>query len=120
MALARDGNAAMASFYELRSWFLEGITDAESVEVVACRESLALASDLGLQQIRVASDCANAIKGINGAGMDSYGPIVQEINARARCFRKIEFVHELCCSVLKDITLLNHNLITYLSQKFGS
>ena len=40
---------------------VEGNTDAEVVEVIACREGLALASDHGLQTARMASDCANTI-----------------------------------------------------------
>ena len=45
---------------------VEGNTDAEVVEAIACREGLALASDLGLQAARLATDCANAVRSIQG------------------------------------------------------
>ena len=41
---------------------VEGNTDAEVVKAIACREGLALASDLGLQAARLASDCANVVR----------------------------------------------------------
>ena len=63
------------------------------MEVVACREGLALASDLGLQSFRIASDCANVVRSLLGEGFGRYGPIVREINVR-RSFMRAEFVHE--------------------------
>jgi hypothetical protein len=46
---------------------LDGLTNPEVVETIACREDMALASDLVLQKIRVgvACDCINAVKSIN-------------------------------------------------------
>ena len=51
---------------------LEGCTEAEAVEAVACHEGLALASDIGLHTFRVASDCANAVRSIHGEGFGRY------------------------------------------------
>jgi hypothetical protein len=73
---------------------VEGHTDPEVMEAVACREGLALASDLGLQSFRIASDCANVVRSLLGEGFGRYGPIVQEINVRKRSFMRAEFVHE--------------------------
>ena len=64
------------------------------VEVVACSEGLALASDLGFHSFRVASDCANMVRSIQGEGFGRYGPIVWEINARRRSFIREDFVFE--------------------------
>ena len=61
---------------------------------MACREGLALASDLLLQKIRVASDCANAIRSIQEESMGQYGQITKEIRATSEQFLKAEFVHE--------------------------
>ena len=58
---------------------LEGITEPETAEVIACREGLALASDLMLTSFRLASDCANAIRSMAGTGMGPYGQVVKEI-----------------------------------------
>lgn len=55
-----------------------GLTNAEVVvEVIACREGLALVSDLAVQRIKVSSDCVNAVKCIRGDKMGPYGPIVR-------------------------------------------
>jgi hypothetical protein len=48
----------------------------ELLEAVACREALALTSDLGLQRLQIASDCLNLIKSIGGAGMGPHGQII--------------------------------------------
>ena len=57
-------------------------------------EGLALANDLGLQTLRVASDCVNAVASIHGEGFGRYGPIVLEIKTRTGSFTRVEFVHE--------------------------
>jgi hypothetical protein len=68
--------------------------DVETVEALACKEGLALATNLMLQKIRLTTDCAAAVKSIAGEGMGSYGHIVQELKARHQDFTSIEFVHE--------------------------
>lgn len=40
------------------------ITDPETLEVLACREGLALASDLLLRRLVLVRDCANVVKSI--------------------------------------------------------
>lgn len=82
--VARDG---AGNFLGASTLVLEGIIDAEMVEAIACREDLALASDLSLQNLRVASDCANAVRSILGKGMGPYGPMIQETNTRRRHWR---------------------------------
>jgi ribonuclease HI len=73
----------------------KGISDPETMEAVACREGLALASDLNLQRIRLASDCANAVRTITeGSVLGSYGQLVGEIRAGMRSFQELEIVHE--------------------------
>ena len=75
---------------------LEGCVDAEVAEVVACREGMALARDLGLQTLRVASDCISAIASIDGDGFGRYGPMfwrsrhVEETSQRWSLFTKAE------------------------------
>jgi len=58
-----DGNFLGAS-----TLVLEGCADAETAEVVACCKGLALASDLGLQTLRVARNCVNAVASIHDVG----------------------------------------------------
>ena len=81
-------------FLGASSVVLHGITDPETLEALACREGLALAADLHLQQIRLASDCSNVIRSLTSEGMSSYGHVIQEIKARASSFGGVEFVHE--------------------------
>jgi len=52
-----------------------GVSDPETLEILACREGLALASDLLISKARVASDCVNAVNSLQGEGMGQYGPI---------------------------------------------
>lgn len=73
---------------------IDGVTDPESMEAVACREGLDLAADLALNKVRLASDCINVVRNIKGAGKGWYGQIVQEINARAKDLESFEVVHE--------------------------
>jgi hypothetical protein len=73
---------------------LDGLTNPEVVETIACREGMALASDLVLQKIRVTCDCMNAVKSIHGEGKGLYGSIVKEIKATKASFLHVEFVLE--------------------------
>lgn len=71
-----------------------GISDPETLEAMACREGLALASDLLLQRIMVASDCINAIRSIQEESMGQYGQITKEIRATSEQFLNVDFIHE--------------------------
>jgi hypothetical protein len=73
---------------------LDGITKPEIVEEMACKEGLALAADLMLTLVRLASDCANAIRSLEGRNMGPYGQIVKEIQTKAHDFLLVNFVHE--------------------------
>ena len=90
-AVARDGTGAFQGASVL---ITQGVTDPESMEAIACREGLALASDLAIRKVRIASDNINVVKNIRGDSKGIYGHIVQEIKARAGSFASSEFVHE--------------------------
>ena len=60
-AVARDFSAM---FVGASVVVTEGISDPKIMEAVACRESLALASDLLLQKIRVACDNITVVRNI--------------------------------------------------------
>ena len=92
VAIARDGEG---TFLGASALVLEGLSEAEVAEALACREGLALSNDdLGLQTVRVATDCANAARSIQGVGFGSYGPIILEIKRRMESFARVDFVHE--------------------------
>ena len=42
------------------------VSDPETLDVLACREGMALASDLLILKARVASDCVNAVNNLQG------------------------------------------------------
>jgi hypothetical protein len=73
VAVARDD---VGNYLGSSALVVEGHTGPEVMEAVACREGLALASDLGLQSFRIASDCANVVRSLLGEGFGRYGPIV--------------------------------------------
>jgi ribonuclease HI len=81
-------------FVGASSVVLKGITDPETLEAMACREGFAVAADLLVQRFRLASDCSNVVRNIQGEGMGIYGHIVKEIKARADGFQQVQIVFE--------------------------
>jgi ribonuclease HI len=51
-------------------------TDPETLEILACREACALAGDLSLRWVRVATDCSNVVRGLERGTMGAYAHIV--------------------------------------------
>ena len=90
-AIARDG---AGTFQGASVLVVHGITDPETMEAIACREGLALASDLMFRKVRLASDNASVVRSFKGDGKGVYGQIVQEIKAYADAFESFDFVHE--------------------------
>jgi len=91
-AVARD---ASGKFMGASSVVMRGIIDPETMEVLALREGLALAKGLSLNRVRMASNCANAVRCMTGGStMGAYGQIIQELREDAKAFLVMEFVHE--------------------------
>jgi hypothetical protein len=86
-ALAAVARSAEGTFLGATVAVVEGFTDPEVLEAMACREGLSLAADLLLARFRVASDCLNVIKNLEGEGWGAYGHIVKEIKARMGDFK---------------------------------
>lgn len=59
----------------------EEITYPITLEAIAYREALALAADLSLQDIYVASDCQTVMQEIKDRSNAGYAAIIQEISA---------------------------------------
>jgi hypothetical protein len=55
---------------------MEGSLEPETIEAIACKEGLALASDLLLQDFRLACDNAGVIASIREESMGSYRHVV--------------------------------------------
>jgi hypothetical protein len=58
IAIARD---VTEQFVEASAMVVEGISGPETMEILSCREGLALASDVGLQNFRLACDSINEV-----------------------------------------------------------
>ena len=91
VAVARDG---AGRFLGASAVVMLGISDPETMEVLALREGLALANDLSLSRLRMASDCANAVRGMADSTSGVYGQIVKELKEGAAAFQMMEIVHE--------------------------
>jgi len=115
IARDEDGRLMGASALVLR-----GIVVPEVMESIACREGMALASDLRADSFRLASDCLNIVKSIQQGKLVIYGQVIQEINARKTALRSVEFVHEHRYSNT-DAHRIAHSLIhAELGRMFGS
>ena len=86
----------------------EGITDPSCLEALACRESLALAEDLNLTKIFVASDCQPVVKEILEGSMGRHGSIIMEIKSRASHFEECCFAYENRASNFEAHNLAKH------------
>jgi hypothetical protein len=53
---------------------------------MSCNEALALASDVNLSRLRVASDAKDVIRSINEGSLSHYSSILREIDNRNRVF----------------------------------
>ena len=90
-AVARD---EAGIFQGASALVVTGVSSPEIAEALAGREGLALARDLGMQRITIASACVNVARSIQGPGMGLYGHIVREIKAEMTSFTKANFVYE--------------------------
>ena len=76
----------------------DGLTDPASLEAHARSEALALARDLNLQDLVIASDSAEVISNIKSAGSPSYAPIPREIQTSSNNFSSVDFRFESRCN----------------------
>ena len=106
-AVARDGRGI---FLGASALVLNGITDPETAEVLACREGFALAADSMISRVRIASDCAGAVRSLEGSGMSRYGHVIREIKVAMASFKGAEVVHEGRASNIDAHTLARSSI----------
>jgi ribonuclease HI len=87
--IARD---EAGTFLGASAFVMEGVLDPETAEALACREGLALASDLMLHKVRIATDCANIVKNMHSLAMSPCGHIIRDIKAGMASFASMEVV----------------------------
>ena len=73
---------------------IPGIVDPVTLEAIACREALALARDLLLTRVTVASDCLAVVNNINQPFAGSYSMVIDEVKEAVSVFANLVFVHE--------------------------
>lgn len=73
----------------------DDLVDPECLEAHACCEAFALATDLQVRRIRVATDCLATVNNLSRNFMGSYSAIViRDIKQRMMLFDDPEVVHE--------------------------
>jgi hypothetical protein len=73
---------------------LPGIVDPATLEAIACREGLALAADLNIKHILIATDCKHLVKDIKSGTDGLYGIIIKEIQASIYRFTSCYFIYD--------------------------
>uniref|UniRef100_A0A453NA43 RNase H type-1 domain-containing protein n=1 Tax=Aegilops tauschii subsp. strangulata TaxID=200361 RepID=A0A453NA43_AEGTS len=86
------------------------IIDPPTLEALAIREALALADDLYLRRIEVASDCKVVVEDLQKDNSASYGAIVHEIIAHSSSFDFCSFRHDFRSSNYEAHNLARHAL----------
>ena len=86
------------------------------LEAVACREGLALANDLLLQRVRMASDCNNVVRSFKEEAMGSYAHVIRDIRARQEELLFLELVHERRSSNVAAHRLARNSLYANLGR----
>uniref|UniRef100_A0A453MCY5 RNase H type-1 domain-containing protein n=1 Tax=Aegilops tauschii subsp. strangulata TaxID=200361 RepID=A0A453MCY5_AEGTS len=64
------------------SLVIAGVDDPEILETIACREGLAMAQDLNINNLVIASDSKGVVGAINNKSQGSSGAIITEIHSR--------------------------------------
>lgn len=81
----------MAGFLVPQRWFsMASLT----LEAQACNEAVALATDLHVHSICIASDCAEVVLNISSEALYQYAAILREINHCRGSFQALKFIHE--------------------------
>lgn len=91
MAFCRDASGIYVGASAL---VLGNINDSTVIEALACREGLALAADLNLASITIASDCQTLVTDIDQGSSAANGAIVREIQGRMGQFISCLIIHE--------------------------
>lgn len=77
---------------------IEGMSDLEMAEAMACREGLSITADFALRVCHnldwLSSNCLNVIGSLKGNSMGTYGHIVREKSARKAGFALVGIIRE--------------------------
>lgn len=87
---------------------IDGVLDPSCVEVVACREGLCLLQDIQRGPAIIASDCAGAIRGIEGGSKGESETIIKEVQVILSGMGDVKFCHER-----RECNIDAHNIAKY-------
>lgn len=89
---------------------INGLVDPTSVEAIACQEALALAVDLAIQDLHIASDCKPVIKDIHDRSNAAHGVVIKEIRDWMNSFISCTFTFECRNGNFDGHKLARHSL----------
>jgi hypothetical protein len=105
--VCRDSNGV---FLGASSITFKYIHNPVTLEALAVREALAIAEDLYVQKIQVASDCKNVVDDIKQGSSADHAAIIHEIIERSIVFPACNFIHEFRSSNFEAHNLARHAL----------
>ena len=86
---------AEGQFLGASALVFKGVTKPATLEAYACREALALAEDMVVTKVRIASDCLRVINDLKSqVRRGEYCMILNDIHETKSSFLSCEFVHE--------------------------
>ncbi|KAE8817621.1 F-box/WD-40 repeat-containing protein [Hordeum vulgare] len=89
---------------------LQHIYDRVALEALAVREAMALAEDVYVQKIQVASDCKTMVDDIKHRTHGKHGAIIVEIIERSHAFSACNVIHAFRSSNIEAHRLARHAL----------
>ena len=105
-AICRDHNGC---FQGASAILIKGLSDPPTLESLAIREGLALADDLNVQHVHLASDCKVVVDDLKRRNPTSYGAILHEIMEHSASFAVCKIGHEF-----RSLNFEAHNLAKHV------
>jgi hypothetical protein len=90
-----------------------GIADPATLESIACREALALASDLHIPKCFIALDCQEVVSALKKKFRPSFSSVLCEIKKRSVEFVDVRLIHEnrVCNGHAHDLARISLDLV---------
>lgn len=103
-----DGAFSREGTFGASAIVVSNISNPCCMEALACREGMALAEDLYLQNIVIVLDCKEVVNDINQGSNGGYVAIIREIRDRKSGLHRCSFVHERRSFNFEAHTLAKH------------
>jgi ribonuclease HI len=93
-SVAEIARSESGEFMGASAVVLNGKTDPETLEAMACREAVALPCDINARRVHVASDGLAVVSSIKAGRMGVYAQVISEIKMAMEVFDHMSFGHE--------------------------